>query len=57
MLERALGLDVEYEGITATLKSVRFWGERRRRLYDLEENDRAAYLLDQGAAFRGFTAK
>ncbi len=32
VLERALELDVEYEGITATLKSVRFWGERRRRL-------------------------
>ena len=57
VLERALELDVEYEGITATLKSVRFWGERRRRLYDLEENDRAAYLLDQWAAFRGFTAR
>ena len=57
VLERALELDVEYEGITATLKSVRFWGERRRRLYDLEENDRAAYLLDQWAAFRGFAAR
>ena len=57
VLERALELDVEYEGITAVLKSVRFWGERRRRLYDLEENDRAAYLLDQWAAFRGFAAR
>lgn len=57
VLERALELDVEYEGITATLKSVRFWGERRRRLEDLEENDRAAYLLDQWAAFRGFAAR
>lgn len=47
VLERALELDVEYEGITATLRSVRFWGERRRRPDDLEENDRAAYLLDQ----------
>ena len=57
LLERALELDVEYEGITATLKSVRFWGERRRRLEDLEECDRAAYLLDQWAAFRGFAAR
>ena len=57
VLERALELDVEYEGITATLKSVRFWGERRRRLYDLEESDRAAYLLDQWATFRGFAAR
>ena len=57
VLERALELDVEYEGITATLKSVRFWGERRRRLYDVEENDRGAYLLDQWAAFRGFAAR
>jgi tetratricopeptide (TPR) repeat protein len=57
LLERALELDVEYEGITATLKSVRFWGERRRRLEDLEERDRAAYLLDQWAAFRGFAAR
>lgn len=57
LLERALELDVEYEGITATLKSVRFWGERRRRLEDLEESDRAAYLLDQWAAFRGFAAR
>ena len=57
LLERALELDVEYEGITATLKSVRFWGERRRRLEDLEESDRAAYLLDQWAAFRGFVAR
>ena len=57
LLERALELDVEYEGVTATLKSVRFWGERRRRLEDLEECDRAAYLLDQWAAFRGFAAR
>ena len=57
LLERALELDVEYEGITATLKSVRFWGERRRRLEDLEESDRAAYLLDQWAAFCGFAAR
>ena len=57
LLERALELDVEYEGITATLKSVRFWGERRRRLEDLEESARAAYLLDQWAAFRGFAAR
>lgn len=57
LLERALALDVEYEGITATLKSVRFWGDRRRRLEDLEESDRAAYLLDQWAAFRGFAAR
>ena len=57
LLERALELDVEYEGISATLKSVRFWGERRRRLEDLEESDRAAYLLDQWAAFRGFAAR
>ena len=57
VLVRALALDVEYEGTTAILKIVRFWGERRRRLYDLEENDRAAYLLDQWAAFRGFAAR
>ena len=57
VLERALELDVEYEGVTATLKSVRFWGERRRRLEDLEESDRAPYLLDQWAAFRGFAAR
>ena len=57
LLECALELDVEYEGITATLKSVRFWGERRRRLEDLEECDRAAYLLDQWAALRGFAAR
>jgi len=35
VLERSLELDQEYEGITATLKSVRFWGGRRRRTYDL----------------------
>lgn len=55
--ERALELDVEYEGITATRKSVRFWGERRRRIEDREESDRAAYLLDQWAAFRGFATR
>ena len=54
LLERALELDVEYEGVAATLKSVRFWGERRRRMENIEESDRAAYLLDQWAAFRGF---
>ena len=57
LLERALELDVEYEGVAATLKSVRFWGERSRRLEDLEESNRAAYLLDQWAAFGGFAAR
>ncbi len=57
LLERALELDVEYEGVAATLKSVRFWSERRRRWEEIEESDRAAYLLDQWAAFRGFAAR
>jgi len=58
LLERTLELDVEYEGVGAALKSVRFWAERQQRLGEIETSaDRAGYLLDQWAAFRGFTAR
>ena len=58
LLERTLELDVEYEGVGAALKSVRFWDERQQRLEEFEESaDRARYLLDQWAAFRGFAAR
>ena len=38
LLERTLELDVEYEGVGAALKSVRFWVERQQRM---EESRRA----------------
>ena len=58
LLERALELDVEYEGVAATLTGVRFWAERRQRLEEIRGSaDRAAYLLDQWAAFRAFAAR
>ena len=58
LLERTLELDVEYEGVGAALKSVRFWAERQLRLEEIETSaDRAGYLLEQWAAFRGFAAR
>ena len=58
LLERTLELDVEYEGVGATLKSVRYWAERQQRLDEIETSaERAGYLLDQWAAFRGFAAR
>ena len=58
LLERTLELDVEYEGVSAALKSVRFWDERQQRLEKIDTSaDRAAYLLDQWAAFRSFAAR
>jgi tetratricopeptide (TPR) repeat protein len=58
LLERTLELDVEYEGVGAALKSVRFWVERQQRMEEIETSaDRAGYLLDQWAAFRGFAAR
>ena len=58
LLERALELDVEYEGITAALKGVRFWTERQQRVQQVAANsERAAYLLDQWATFRGFAER
>ena len=58
LLERTLELDVEYEGVGAALKSVRYWAERQQRLDEIETSaERAGYLLDQWAAFRGFVAR
>ena len=58
LLERTLELDVEYEGVGAALKGVRFWAERQQRLEEIETSaERAGYLLDQWAAFRGFAAR
>ena len=58
LLERTLELDVEYEGVGAALKSVRYWAERQQRLDEIETSaERAGYLLDQWAAFRGFAAR
>lgn len=58
LLERALELDPEYEGVSVTLKCVRFWEERRQRLEEIESSaDRAVYLLEQWTSFRGFAAR
>jgi tetratricopeptide (TPR) repeat protein len=58
LLERTLELDVEHEGVGGALKSVRFWVERQQRMEEIETSaDRAGYLLDQWAAFRGFAAR
>lgn len=58
LLERTLELDVEYEGVGAALKCVRFWDERQQRLDEIETSaDRAGFLLEQWTSFRGFVAR
>ena len=58
LLERAMELDVEFAGVTATLKCARFWSARQSRVSDLSgPRARADYLLSQWRAFREFAAR
>lgn len=58
LLERALELDVEFAGVTATLKCAQFWSERQSRVSELlHPRARADYLLTQWGAFREFAAR
>ena len=58
LLERALELDVEFAGVTATLKCARFWTERQSRVSELlGPRARADYLLTQWGAFREFASR
>ena len=58
LLDHAIELDVEYKGVTATLKCVRFWKERQVRVDEIQgAESRANYLLDQWSTFRGFSKR
>lgn len=58
LLERSLVLDVEYAGVTAALKGIYFWNERKQQETEISnETDRADYLLDEWTTFNRFSIK
>jgi len=55
LLERALKIDFEYNGVTSALKCATFWKERKERLLNIAENyEKAEFLMDQWELFSKF---
>lgn len=55
LLERALKIDYEYNGVTSALKYATFWKERKERLLSIAESyEKAEFLMDQWELFSKF---
>ena len=58
LLERSLGLDVEYAGVTAALKGIHFWNKRKQQATEISDaTDQADYLLDEWKTFNRFSIR
>jgi hypothetical protein len=58
LLEKALAIDFEYNGVSGALKCANFWVERMERLTDATDSyERGEFLLSQWLHFMSFIAR
>ena len=54
-LEKALGIDFDYPGVTSSLKCANFWLDKKKKLLNITDNfERGEYLMSQWKHFAVF---